>query len=225
MSELNQPQLVEDGPAVDRAGLPHRVLRPEGSGPFPTAVLIHGRSGNEDVMWVFQRALPSGWLAVAPRAIEADLEGGYAWHPRRPDEWPTLMMFDEAVSAVVSFIEALPELYGADPEQIYLMGFSQGAATAFATAMRQPALVQGIAGLVGFTPEDWEPEVGAGVLEGLPVFMAAGIDDPTIPLERSRDSSEELERAGADLTYQEFETGHKLNAEGMRALKAWFGER
>jgi phospholipase/carboxylesterase len=225
MNEKDSPELVRSGWAYETAGLVHRVLVPEGEKPYPTAVMLHGLRGNEDVMWVFQRAVPKEWLVVAPRANKSDPVGGYAWHPRQPDEWPTLAMFDEAVTAVVRFINALPELYGADPSRIYLMGFSQGAATAFATAMRHPGLVQGVAGLVGFTPEDCQVEVGAGILEGLPVFMAVGLEDETIPVDRSRKSAEVLEEAGANLVYDEYETGHKLNAHGMRDLKDWFNDR
>ncbi|MFZ0547505.1 MAG: alpha/beta fold hydrolase [Candidatus Promineifilaceae bacterium] len=230
MTENDGPELIENGPAYEASGLVHRVLVPEGKGPFstgphPTAVMIHGRSGNEDVMWVFRRALPKDWLVVAPRAIQDDPDGGYSWHPRQKDEWPSLGMFDEAVSAVVKFIKALPELYGADPEHIYLMGFSQGAATAFATAIRHPGLVKAVAGLVGFMPFDSESEVAPGVLDGLPVFMAVGLEDDTIPLALSRHCADALRTAGADLIYGEYETGHKLNAQGMRELKAWWGER
>lgn len=224
-TEKNGPELVASGPAFEASGLVHRVLEPDSTGPFPTAVMIHGRSGNEDVMWIFQRALPTGWLVVAPRAIQDDPDGGYAWHPRQRDEWPSLVTFDEAVSAVVRFIRSLPDLYGADPEHIYLMGFSQGAATALATAMRHPDLVQGIAMLVGFAPEDCEVEVGTGILDGLPVFMAVGSEDTTIPLAVSRKSAETIKTAGASLTYGEYETGHKLNSEGMRALKDWWAKR
>jgi phospholipase/carboxylesterase len=186
--------------------------------------MLHGRSGTEDVMWIFRRALPKNWLVVAPRAIKDDPAGGYAWHPRHRDEWPALVMFEEAVAAVARFIEALPELYGADPEQVYLMGFSQGAAAAIAVAMRRPGLARGIAALVGFAPEDCESEVGPGSLTGLPVFMAVGAEDETIPLEVSRKSAETLKTAGAGLTYEEYDTGHKLNSAGMRALKKWFAE-
>jgi predicted esterase len=41
----------------------------------------------------------------------------------------------------------------------------------------------------------------------------------------SRKSAETLKTAGADLTYGEFETGHKLNSQGVRELKEWWAER
>jgi phospholipase/carboxylesterase len=160
-----------------------------------------------------------------PRGIKADPESGYAWHPRHRDEWPTLKMFAEAVAAVARFIRALPMAYGADPEQIYLMGFSQGAATAYATAMGHPGIVRGIAGLVGFVPVQCGAAVETAALKGLPIFMAVGKKDPYIPHSQTKSCARTLLDTGADLAYHEYETGHRLNGQGMRDLKAWWVER
>ena len=218
------PKLVTTVSVINQAGLIHRLWQPPGDGPFPTAVLLHGRSGDENAMWVLARSLPAGWVQIAPRAIKPDRDGGYAWHPRRQDEWPTLAEFDEAVTAVTRFIHALPSLYNTDPERVYLMGFSQGAALAYAVAMRQPGLVHGIAGLVGFLPEGCGGEETA-VLRDLPIFMAVGREDPLIPYERARACAATLKTAGAKLTYGEYETGHRLNAAATRDLKAWWAQR
>lgn len=225
MNDKSSPQLVKAVAIINQAGLIHRVLRPSSEQPAPAIVMLHGRSGNEDVMWVFAKSCPPGWLLVAPRAIKPDPDGGYAWHPRSQDEWPSLAQFDDAVTAVTRFIHALPTLYNADPQRIYLMGFSQGAATAYATAMRQPGLVQGIAGLVGFAPEAWEAEVETAVLRDLPIFMAVGREDALIPYERAQLCAQTLRTAGADLTYREYETGHRLDAAGSRDLKTWWAGR
>jgi phospholipase/carboxylesterase len=187
--------------------------------------MIHGRAGNEEVMWVFARAVPPNWLLVAPRAIQPDPDGGYSWHPRQPGEWPPLNQFEEAVSAVSGFIHALPTLYQADPTHIYLMGFSQGAATAYATAIRYPGLVKGIAGLVGFVPTEAETALTSLPLKHLPVFMAVGKEDPTIPYPVALACAETLRSGGAQLDYNEYNTGHKLNAQGMKDLKTWFHRR
>jgi phospholipase/carboxylesterase len=220
--DTSEPRLVDQGSALEKAGLIHRVLRPEGTGPHPTVVMLHGRGGNEDVMWIFSRALPKGWLVLAPRGIKPDLEEGYAWHPRQRDEWPTLTQFEEATAAVTRFVHALPELYDADPHHIYLMGFSQGAATSYATAMGDPKLIQGIAGLVGFVPVACDAAIAMSALRGLPIYMAAGKRDPLIPVERTESCAKTLREAGADLTYREYDSGHRLNAQAMRDLKAWW---
>lgn len=225
MSDFTDPYLVEEGESLARAGLIHRVARPAGPGPHPTVVMLHGRAGNEDVMWVFARAVPQEWLLVAPRGIKQDPMGGYSWRLRERDEWPTLVQFDVPVGAVVDFIQALPDLYDADLDNLYLMGFSQGAATAYAVAMRYPDLVQGIAGLVGFVPMDCDDLLTADVLAGLPIFMAVGKNDDRIPYERSLACAQTLNLAGAELEYQEYDTDHRLNADGMRDLQAWWQEQ
>lgn len=215
-----ETQRIEAGPAFAQAGLVHRVRVPHSVGPHRTAVLLHGRAGNEDVMWVFARAIPADWLIVAPRAITPDPDGGYAWHPRKRDEWPNLSMFAAGVTTLHRFVQALPSLYGADLSQLYLMGFSQGAALAYAFALQYPALVKGVAGLVGFVPTN--TEAANAPLSGLPIHVSIGTQDETIPLPIARQSADILRRAGAELDYHEYATGHKLNSDGMRDLKQWW---
>jgi phospholipase/carboxylesterase len=219
------PQLIENGAAAERAGLAHRVAPVEGEGPHPTVVMIHGRSGNEDVMWVFARALPADWLLVAPRAIKEDPDGGYSWRIRESDEWPTLEQFDEAVAALGDFIQALPELYNADLSRLYLIGFSQGAALSFAYAMRHPRKVQAVASLVGFLPVDCDDGDTMAALDGMPVLMIVGKQDERIPYERSLNCAHTLHLAGADLDYHDYDMEHRLNSEAMRDLRSWWQER
>ena len=187
------PLLVDQGPDLESTGLIHRVLPANGPGPHPTIVMLHGRSGNEDAMWIFTQTLPANWLVVAPRGIKPDLAGGYAWQPRQRDEWPTLATFKDAVEAVSDFMRALPAAYNADPALIYLMGFSQGAATAYATAMTYPDLVKGIVGLVGFVPVQCDTVVETAVLKDLPIFMAVGTNDPFIPHARAKNCASTLQ--------------------------------
>jgi phospholipase/carboxylesterase len=215
------PIFVDDETAV----LPHRVLQPQTSGPHPTIVMIHGYLGNEDVMWIFSQTLPENWLVVAPRAILAEGDNRFSWHPRQQNEWPTLTEFDTAVDTLLQFIDTLPTLYEANPEQIYLMGFSQGAAAAFATAIRQPESIKGIASLVGFMPRQVEEAMSTARLADLPVFMAVGTEDDRVPLEIAREGGKAVRATGAFLEYREYETGHKLNGAGMRKLKQWWAKR
>jgi len=218
------PRLVEHGEAYENSGLVHRVLEPEASGPYPTAVMLHGHLGNEDVMWIFGKTFPDNWLVLSVRAIVKMTEERFTWHPRGANEWPALPQFEEAVTAVTQFIRALPELYSADLDQIYLMGFSQGAATAFATAIQHPGWIKGIASLVGFMPLQVEEAIAKAALKNVPVFMAAGERDERIPLEIARRCAEAVRAMGAHLEYREYDTGHKLNSAGMRKLDSWWAE-
>lgn len=221
MVTRQEPLAVRSGPALLAAGLVHNVQVPQTPGPYPTVVMLHGRFGNEEVMWIFRRTIPHSWLVVAPRAPLGDPNGGYSWYKQAYGEWPPRPAFDEAVERVVQFINALPALYNADAERIYLMGFSQGAAVSYCTALRHPGLVRGIAGLVSFAPADDGSDITGGMAE-LPVFMAVGRQDKIVPYEKSLETKRILQQADADLAYNEYDTGHKMTPEAMRDLQAWW---
>lgn len=221
---LRQTARIDDGPALEASGLVHRVRQPLVAGPHRTIIMLHGLGGSEDSTWMLGGALPRDWLVVTPRGIASGPNDGFAWRPREPDEWPSLPDFVPAVEAVHHFALSLTELYGADPEHLYFMGFSQGAATAFATAIAHPSVVRGIASVVGFVPTDCAVSE-VSTLRGLPVFMAAGTRDELIPLARSRVCAETLRVAGADLTYREYDVGHKLSSQASRDLKDWWTSR
>lgn len=220
MSDHQSPTFVRSGPELLETGLVHNFLQPESPGPYPTVVLIHGRKGNEEVMWVFRRTIPRNWLIVAPCANLLEPDGGYSWVIQPDTTWSTLADFDPAAEAMKRFLDALPLLYNADPDRMILVGFSQGAATAFSTAMRYPGSVHGIASLVGFMPQPGGRDI-AGTLPDLPVFMAVGTEDERLPLALARQSRDLALATGAAVEYHEYETGHKLTAAGMRDLHTW----
>lgn len=216
------PLLIDSGPILTEMGLIHNVLEPAGPGPYRTVVMLHGRYGNEDAMWLFAKTTPVNWLKIAPRGLLAEPRGGFSWVYQEYGVWPDLPVFDTAVSAVARFLLALPRVYNADPDHIYLMGFSQGAAVSYATAMRHPGIARAIAGLVGFVPDACAETGNLAALADLPIFMAVGRADKIIPYERSLGCAATLRHANANLAYNEYDTGHKLNAQGMRDLQHWW---
>jgi phospholipase/carboxylesterase len=191
--------------------------------------LVHGRHGNEDVPWIFARNIPDHWLIVSPRGIEfepesAEHETGYSWIEMPEAGWPMLDDFDGAVQAFSDFINALPDVYDIDPNNVIILGFSQGAATALATAIQHPKICRGIATLVGFVPDIDADTVQAKPLKDVSVFMAAGDRDERVSVEIAIDSRETVGSAGADVTWNLYQTGHKLNGQGMRDLATWLSK-
>lgn len=219
------PDLVDKGPMLAETGLVHSVLEPLGPGPFKTVVMLHGRYGSEEVMWIFGKSTPVNWLKIAPRGLVADAGGSFSWITQEYGVWPDLTAFDPAAAAVAHFLGALPRVYNADPEQIFLMGFSQGAAVSYATALRHPGISAAIAGLVGFLPENCAQGADLAALRDLPVFMSVGREDKLVPYARSLATAATLRRAEAQLAYHEYDTGHKLNRQGMDDLQQWWRGR
>jgi phospholipase/carboxylesterase len=198
-----------------------KVRTPAGPGPHPLVLMVHGLAGDENVMWVFASRLPENALLVAPRALYPAGQGGYTWHVHREDEWPSVDDLKPAAEALLGLItpEHFPD---ADLEQVSAVGFSQGAAVLYTLALTHPGRLRALAGLAGFLPEGAENLAAAEPLKNLPVFVAHGVRDERVPVERARRAVEVLEQAGADVTYCEDDVGHKLSLNCFKALERFF---
>lgn len=198
----------------------HRLPNPPPTTPLPLLVLIHGWLGNENVMWVFEKTFPPNVVIVAPRAPLA-AEGGYGWFLDRTREAEDLQV---GVDALHAFIQALPAQYPVDLEHLYLMGFSQGAALAYAYTLQHPQPVRALAALAGYLPVPARAWATPGRLVGKPVFITHGTQDEVLPVEAAQKAREAMVGAGATVEYHEHPTGHKLNAQGMRDLTRWWAQ-
>ena len=202
---------------TDEAPLAFRLRRPVDERMAPI-VMLHGLGGDEGVMWSLESALPRDGLVVALRGPYAQRQGGYSWNPIIK-AWPPLVSeFTEAVGALEDTLDYLELKHGLHRERVILMGFSNGAAMAFAAAMtpmrRRPA---GIIAIAGHLPDgDLSP------LRGIPIYWGHGTKDTFIPIENARSDVERLRQMDVPVTFCEADVGHKLGAPCLRDLKAWF---
>ena len=84
-----------------------------------------------------------------------------------------------------------------------------------------PQRIRKMGVLAGFLPSGLEDEIEKKPLAGKHVFVAHGTQDEMVPVDRARASMQELERAGAQITYCEDEVGHKLSSNCLRALESY----
>jgi phospholipase/carboxylesterase len=194
---------------------------PPGDGPRPVFVMLHGWTGDENSMWIFASRLPENAILLAPRGLYVSPLGGFSWYPKINQTWPELNDFETAIAALVEVL-ALEHFPDGDFSQLRLLGFSQGAAFAYAFALARAKSLRSLAGLSGFVPDGASRSVETQPLADLPVFVAHGIQDQLVPIERARQSVAALQQAGAVVSYCEHQAGHKLNAECFRSLQIFF---
>ncbi len=198
-----------------------RQRRPPGDGPFPLILLLHGWTGDENAMWVFASRLPKDAILVAPRGLYKTPLGGYGWHEHKAKIWPWVDDFQPAIDALRELLttENFPE---ATLEKYDLVGFSQGAACGFALSLINPKHVDRLAGLSGFLPDGSSALARNKPLVGKRVFIAHGIKDELVPVEKARNAVKVLENAGASVVYCEDDVGHKLSSNCFGGLKSFF---
>lgn len=182
----------------------------------PLVIMLHGWTGDEKGMWVFDKVLPGSWWIATFRGPYPLPEGGYSWTAEPPHDDPRLSDFASSVDNVMHTIVDIEERFNLQRERFVLMGFSQGAAMAFSV----PALTNwdpaAIVALAGYMPRD-------AVFEGNrhPIFWGHGIRDEIIPIDIARVDVERLRDSGAQVQYCEADVGHKAGLECARGLKAW----
>jgi len=200
------------------SGLTHRLRPVAGSG--PVIFMLHGLGGDEDLMWLLASVLPEDGFLIAPRASYPYSQGGFSW-VAEPEvaAGGGFEDYQAAVEAVGEWWRRLKQEHGLEGRPVYYMGFSQGAALAFALAAGgQPAA--GLIALAGFLPSG-----DLASLSGTPVYWGHGTKDDRVPLEQAQKDVERLRRAGVSVEFCQAEVGHKVGVECMRGLKAWLNQQ
>lgn len=212
---MSEPRQAES----EATGLPYLIRAARDPGE-PSFVMLHGLTGDEKVMWVLESALPSESLIVSPRAPHRAAEGGHSWIEKSVGQSADMADFEPAIDLLEDWFLELDKSASLELGQTYFVGFSQGAALAFALAASGEVRPAGVIALAGFLPE--------GDISGLasvPVYWGHGSKDEIVTPERARVDIDRLESMGTRVRYCEAEVGHKVGVECMRGLKDWLSER
>ena len=196
-----------------------RVRRPSGPEPGPVALLLHGLTGDENVMGIFASRLPKEYLIISPRGLFSSPSGGYSWLEKEFGAWPHIDNFHEPLNRIISLLDLCHANFVGDFSAVHVLGFSQGSALAYAFALTHPERVLTISGLAGFLPTGMTDLADEGPLSGKKALVTHGTLDDRVPVDRARQAVKTLKMAGAEVVYCEAEVGHKLNAGCFRALE------
>jgi predicted peptidase len=131
--------------------------------------------------------------------------------------FPFIVVFPQAASggtwttgsmpAVVNAeIDATLRDLHADPDRVYLSGFSMGATGAYEIGARRPDRFAAIVAIAGPLPGD--AATVARALQRIPIHIFHGGDDERVPVEDSRTLVAELKRVNAPVTYTEYPATH-----------------
>lgn len=179
------------------------------SSPAPLMLWLHGAGGRaRDFLSpeLQGQADAAGMLLLVPTSKE------YTWDVivGRGRYGPDIAVIDRA-------LESTFNRYAVDPARVAVGGFSDGASYALSLGITNGDL---FAHVLAFSPGFMMP---AGQRGSPRVFASHGTRDEVLPIDRcSRRIVPQLERAGYDTRYREFEGGHTVPPEMAREAVDWF---
>ncbi len=205
-----------------------RVIRQANKPGAALIVGLHGYGMNARQIETLVNVEPQADHAFAALEAPVPVEGGGgSWYP--VDDSAGYVEVDPdnvrlGADWVASATAALVDETGADPTQVYIVGFSQGATMALALALTHPDLAAGYIAFAGGLPpevraEEWTIEGGA------PVLLGYGTRDSRFSAEELDASVATLSDAGLSVQLETFPVPHVVSGAGRRTIAAWIDDR
>lgn len=207
--EANKPTTVGARPLGLGSGRDGLVYVPAGydpKQPAPLVVMLHGAGGNARDATGLLRQLADelGFLLLVPES--------------RGRTWDVILGgFGPDVAFIERALELVFQRYSVDLFHVAIAGFSDGASYALSLGLGNGDLFNHV---IAFAPGFLAPTEWTGKPR---VFVSHGTKDTVLPIHRcSRVIVPQLQRAGYEVTYQEFEGPHTVPPEvGLQAV-LWF---
>lgn len=160
-------------------------------------ILLHGRGASAaDILSLQQLLNVADFTLFAPQATQN------SWYPysfmapvaqNQPALDSALQLFDSLVKKITG--------EGVEPEQLYFLGFSQGACLTLEYVARHAKTYGGVVAFTGGLIGDTINKTPyTGKLENTPMLLSTGDPDPHVPLQRVEASKKIMEEMGAEVT-------------------------
>ena len=192
----------------------------------PVLVLLHGYGSNEEDLFSFAPELPDEYYVISARAPYGLPPYGFAWYAINFDadenKFSDLSQAKQSRDLVLKFIDEIRAHYPIDPDDVTLIGFSQGAILSYAAALSAPEKVRRVAAMSGyFNPEIAVENFRENDIGKLRFFISHGSADQVVPVQWARKAKPELDALGVESIYKEYPVGHGVAPQNFFDLLDW----
>ena len=193
------------------------VGRAKGKTPHVTLLLLHGTGGNEEDLVPLGHEIAPDSDILSPRGQV--LENGMPRFFRRLAEG-VFDMEDLKVRTheLADFVEEASKVYRFDLQTLVAVGYSNGANIAASALLLRPGILPYVILFRPMVPLVPEPLPD---LSSTHVFISAGLHDPIVPDQETKNLFSLLQKAGADVSINWQNSGHELILEEIRKAKDW----
>lgn len=198
------------------------------NGKNPLLVMLHGYGSNELDLFSFAQDIPENFYIISFRAPLTIDFGGYAWYEINfmdAQKFNNISQAKQAVNEIVNSVMELSKEYLFDLSAVWLCGFSQGCILSYSLALNHGELFKNIICLSGYLDQEIIGNITPKEhYQNLNFYISHGIKDAVIPIEWSRKAPEVLKKYGISVSYNEYNSGHGLNAKNYNDIINWIKE-
>ena len=209
------------------SGLKYLAVTPEGYSPesnYPLIIMLHGFGANmQDLAGLAPMINQSGYVYACPNApLAFDLGGGHAgWGWMSPRGMSTPEQVQSAEDLLGDFFDEVFDLFKTTPGNAVLLGFSQGGGMTYRCGLERSHSFAGLAALSATLPDEDLLSEKLPKDRQQPIFIAHGLYDPMIALDRAQAARDFLERSGYSPEYHEYDMAHSISGDVLNDLAPW----
>src|SRR5438309_5598854 len=199
--------------------------------PAPLLITLHGYGASK---WHAMREAKM----IAPKGFALAALQGPHQHLREPKQpggplrfgfgWLTNFHPEESVAihhrALREMIDGLISERIADPQRIFLLGFSQSCALNYRFAFTYPDVLRGVIGIAGGLPGDWEINEAYKPTDAA-VFHLAGERDEYYGPSRVENYADQLRQRASDAEFKSYDAGHEISQPMRDDIREWLLSR
>ncbi len=193
----------------------------------PLLIALHGFQGNKDSMMRLARRIADGrmvvvsmqapyqfWFRVGKKI--RDLKAGFGWGTNyKPEESIALHHRN-----VLTVIERAAREHHADPNRVFLLGFSQACSFNYRFVFTFPGKVRGVIAVCGGVPQDWNENRRYKQSQTHVLHIAATVDEWYSSEDNAQFRRQLAERA-ASLDFRIYKTIHRFPRAAIPHIRRW----
>lgn len=187
---------------------------------YPALFVMHGIGSNEQNMLSLVNGLEDSFFIFSVRG-HLTQGSGFAYFTIEGYGKPHREVFDDGIKRLANFIDYATANYQIDPEQSYLLGFSQGAIVSMTLALTLGKKIKGVVALSGYIPQFVKEEYMTNPGEHLSVFVSHGEYDQVLPYEWGKENVDYFTKLGVPVTFKSYPEGHTVSGNNLQDFQAW----
>jgi phospholipase/carboxylesterase len=206
-----------------KAPMTYQLRKPQNIVPgkkYPVLFVMHGIGSNEFNMLSLVEGLEDSFYIFSVRGhlIQGS---GFAYFTIQGYGKPDRKVFDESIIKLSNFIDYAVKTYPLDLNQLYLLGFSQGAIVSMTLAATLGNKIKGVVALSGYIPQFVKEEYKIHLGDQLSVFISHGEYDQVLPYEWGKENVEYFTNLGVHVSFNSYPEGHTVSKRNVEDFKEW----